>query len=97
MSNDPGGASRDESTPDSDPRPDPRAEARPLLRLALVAGLLTVVAAGTSRALRRIGDPPPAVVDGLATVLAVASVLLLITTIGSAVLWVFVRFIDRSR
>jgi hypothetical protein len=67
-----------------------------MLRLALIAALLTAIAAGTSRALRTVGDPPPAAVDGVATVLAVASVVLLVTTFGSAVLWVLVRFLGPS-
>jgi hypothetical protein len=75
------------------PPSDRSAEARPMLRLALIAALATAVAAGTSRALRSVGDPPPAAIDGIATALAVVSVLLLLTTFGSAVLWVLVRFL----
>jgi hypothetical protein len=83
-----------------DPGPeqsDPRAEARPIFRLALITGVLTAVAAVSSRALRTLGDPPPDAIEAAATVLAVASVLLLVTTLGAIVLWVLVRFLSPAR
>lgn len=100
MSDHPGDPTTDGSdeSPSAPPpsAPDRVDEARPLLRLALIGVVATVLAAGASRALRSIDAAPPAV-DGLATVLAVASVLLLVTTLGAAVLWVLVRFLSPDR
>lgn len=68
-------------------------DSRLLLRVAVIAALVTVVAAASSVALRTNGDALPPFVSGVAVGLAIAAVISLLSFLAASVLWVLVRFL----
>ena len=68
-------------------------ESRLLLRVAIIAALVTALAAVSSVALRTNSDDLPSFVSGVAVALAIGAVLSLLSFLGASVLWVLVRFL----
>lgn len=75
----------------SDTNSGHRDEARPLVRIALIATVLTVLTAASSVALRSGDGPPESSLTILSVTLAVTAVISLLVAVGAIVLWILVR------